>query len=128
MSRQVAQDFTLWHCSDDTRTLNAPTLSARFLDRHKCSLSARDTFPISLSVSGWRVAAVWSRAVTNRNLVGPKQQEGGSKAAFVRLLDADPRNTDSQKVTTRDQRPEDVVDGQGEPLVHTMFTGDRFCE
>ncbi|CAO1634201.1 unnamed protein product [Jaminaea pallidilutea] len=106
-----------------------PTLDSHWVraHMHKCSLSARDTFPISLSVSGWRVAAVWSRAVTNRNLVGPKQQEGGSKAAFVRLLDADPRNTDSQKVTTRDQRPEDVVEGQGEPLVHTMFTGDRFC-
>ncbi|PWN27403.1 hypothetical protein BDZ90DRAFT_177407 [Jaminaea rosea] len=123
---------------------------------HKCSLSSPQTYPTSLSLSGWRVAAIWSRPLSTSAVVGetattthgqsvatsgstppPQQQpdEGTSGLAvkagasaklptiFLRALDANPRHTDPQKVTSRDQRP-DLPDD--EPLIYTVFTGDRF--
>lgn len=71
----------------------------------RCSLSAADTAPITpVSVSGWRLAVPWSRSPFAQQR-GPRTQSGGPSAAFIRFLDASPRNRDKKKI-------KDVVGGE----------------
>lgn len=103
-----------------------PTLDSHWsrAHMHKCSLASLDACPGQpVSVSGWRIAALWSRAARRASDGADTPTHTASPSLYLRLLQADPRfDQEASKVTSRDQRP-DLV---GAPLVHTMYVSQRF--
>lgn len=100
--------------------------------RHKCSLASLDACPLRpVAVSGWRIAALWSRdygpreAESNQEANAQLRGRRASHAVYIRFLQADPRfGQETSKITSRDCGP-DMMD---RPLLHTMFASHRFCE